>query len=766
MPTHKVVLTPAAVVTFVAAAAALTLTGCSILSGAETSALAAPRPVTSADATPLTSSTASSLASSPVPRSTAPAGGPTKSAISPAAWRTPDKSTTQDPKVVVTAGIRALRNADATLGVDVNSTKLRVSTLRVVSGKPVIEVRPVTGTAAASAVVGAQQSRTGVVAVAVDGRKSVDATTSVPAGVTATKSNDSFRSQQWALNTLNAEQTWKTASGAGTVVAVIDTGADGAHKDLAGRLLAGKDYVDTNRDGRSDPHGHGTHVSGIVAAIAGNSLGVAGLAPTSRVLPVRVLGADGSGWDSDIAAGIIWAADHGADVINLSLGGERDPLTESAVQYARSKNVVVVAAGGNHRGEGSPVTYPAAYPGVVAVAATTANNVSASFSNVGTYIDLAAPGATIASTWPGQGYMYSDGTSMAAPYVAALAALVIDASNGAQRGDTVATTMRSTATDLGRYGWDSDTGYGLINPVRAVCAAAPTCSAAPVPDPASPSPSPTTAQPSPTTTAPISAPPTAPAPPAPTPSPTTSTPSPTEPSPSVPTPTSPTTSPTTSPPPAPTTPPTSSTPPPPSPAPSPSPSTPSPTTPTQKPAPARKGAVKASISTSGAYLWSGTAKTITATLRRADTGTALAWSPAVLETLQSGKVVARSTVFTNGSGRLSVTRRVVYTNSFRIRYAGSATMSPATSNTVIMTAMPKTSIRYSSSSVTVNVYPSASQRVAVQRLTAGKWVTSRSAVVNSRGEVVLTKLPKGTVRVYVAKVANLDDVVSSSWVVR
>ncbi len=453
-----------------------------------------PRPVASGDV----AAVAAPLPVTAAPAAVAPPGLPDDTRP---AWSRPGESVRADPESLVDAAVPSL-TGPGTDPVALDTAPLRVVSVVADSGRPRVEVRSVTGRSAAQAVIAAQQTRADVVAVGVDGRKSVSAPQATASAGAPARSNDSFRPQQWALDVLDAESVWPAATGTGSVVAVVDSGVDGAHPDLTGQVLPGRDYVTAGGDGRTDPNGHGTHVAGIVAAVAGNAVGVAGLAPGATILPVRALSADGSGWNSDIASGIIWATDAGADVVNLSLGGDQDSLTEAAVAYALDRGVVVVAAGGNSRADGSPVTYPAAYPGVLAVAATTSQNVSAPFSNTGSYIDVAAPGDTIASTWPGARYWYSSGTSMAAPYAAAVAALVVDASEGRVRGEAAATLVQSTATDLGRVGWDDDTGYGLVSAVRAVCAAAGTCTpTTPATSPAPTTTGPTTPQvsPSPTT---------------------------------------------------------------------------------------------------------------------------------------------------------------------------------------------------------------------------------------------------------------------------
>ncbi|MBG0820320.1 S8 family serine peptidase [Planomonospora sp. ID91781] len=307
-----------------------------------------------------------------------------------------------------------------------------------------------------------------------------------PVSGTAALSNDAYRRLQWPLNRLYGESVWASGTGAGQVVAVVDGGVDASHPDLAGAVLPGTDLVAGSGDGRSDPDGHGTHVAGVIAAQAGNGLGIAGLAHGAKILPVRVLDANGEGWYSDIAAGIVYAADHGATVINLSLGGtSTDPVMQSAVDYALAKDVAVVAAAGNAGQScaelrypkpglncGNPVSYPAAFPGVVGVAATDSTDVRAAFSQYGSYVDVAAPGVSVYSTYPSGRYVYMDGTSMASPYAAAAVAL-IRAKFPAMSGPEATARLTGTAYDLGAADRDSLYGAGLVQPLAAVSGSVP-----------------------------------------------------------------------------------------------------------------------------------------------------------------------------------------------------------------------------------------------------------------------------------------------------
>lgn len=261
-------------------------------------------------------------------------------------------------------------------------------------------------------------------------------------------------------------------TGAGVVIAVCDTGGDPDHPDLKDRyLVTGHEDHTGSRFGWRDVMSHGTHCSGIALASRGNDAGVVGAAPDAKLLIQKVLGDQGSGASSWIAAGIRRAADLGADIISLSLGGPSpDSQTRAAVQYAIGKGCWVVAAAGN---DGGPaVSYPGHYPETIAVAATDRGNARASFSTVNAQNDVSAPGVSILSTLPDGRYGTMSGTSMACPYVAGCLAIVRGAVKKAGgRVPTQAELMAAiakTSKDLPPAGIDTGTGAGLIDPARLI----------------------------------------------------------------------------------------------------------------------------------------------------------------------------------------------------------------------------------------------------------------------------------------------------------
>jgi len=331
------------------------------------------------------------------------------------------------------------------------------------------------------------------------------AVTSMPSNATT---NDPLRAKQWGLDQIHAEAAWPTSTGRGAVVAVVDTGVDLKHPDLAGQLVQGATFTGCKKgprpcgngnfrgpDGKNDGDEHGTHVAGIVAAATNNGIGVAGVAPNADVMPVKVLEA-GSGSYEDIADGVRWATNHGADVINLSLGGlpgtQVLPITgletdlSAAIAYARSRGVLTVAAAGN---SATPLcSDPAFTADVICVAATDRNELKSWYSELPVKTDLkavAAPGGAgliscdddIWSTVPtGTGsaacgksaYDAYAGTSMATPHVAGVAALLYAQGRTINQVETaLLTTARQPVTGV-RGVYTPAYGYGIVDARAAV----------------------------------------------------------------------------------------------------------------------------------------------------------------------------------------------------------------------------------------------------------------------------------------------------------
>ena len=303
--------------------------------------------------------------------------------------------------------------------------------------------------------------------------------------------NDTYFPYQWHLSTLDIGGALDITDGSGAVVAVVDSGVSEG-SDGYGNLLDGYDFFDDDDDpsdsdaNRAGSGSHGTHVAGTISQATNNNRGTAGLAPGVDILPVRVLGyIDGYGivgYSDDIADGIVWAADNGANVINLSLGSSGySSVIDEACQYAVSEGVLVVAAAGND-GDPDGVSYPAALDATLAVAATDLNHELSYYSNGGPEIDISAPGGDVTADQDGDGYadgvlqettdgsqfFYSffQGTSMAAPHVAAAAALAY--ANGITDVDDLKAALLETAEDLGAAGVDNVYGHGLLDPVAAM----------------------------------------------------------------------------------------------------------------------------------------------------------------------------------------------------------------------------------------------------------------------------------------------------------
>ena len=261
--------------------------------------------------------------------------------------------------------------------------------------------------------------------------------------------------------------------GLGIRVAVLDTGIDYTHPDLWANYSGGYDFVNNDADPRDD-QGHGTHVSGTIAALIDNA-GVVGVAPEVDLFAVKVLSSTGSGSFSSIISGIDWCINNNIHVLNLSLGSSTDPGTtvKAAFDRAYAAGLVVMASAGNSGPGTDTVGYPAKYDSVIAVASTTSTDAISSFSSTGPAVEVAAPGSSVYSTLNGGGYGYMSGTSMACPHAAGVMALILgsglaDLNGNGVRNDEARAILQSTAQDLGTAGRDNVFGYGLINAEMAV----------------------------------------------------------------------------------------------------------------------------------------------------------------------------------------------------------------------------------------------------------------------------------------------------------
>lgn len=284
--------------------------------------------------------------------------------------------------------------------------------------------------------------------------------------------NDPYYTQgsEWHLAKIQAPAAWDVSTGSSSVVvAVVDTGVRATHPDLAGKVLAGGyDFVANDND-PTDENGHGTAVAGTIAPASNNSLGVAGVSWTNPILPVRVLDANGSGSYSAICNGIIYAADHGAKVINMSFGGNAWSQTlQDAVNYAWGKQCVIVAAAGNS-GNDYPF-YPAACNNAVAVSATDSSDAHPSWSNYGAYVDVSAPGLDILTLYGTDQYAAWSGTSFSSPVTSGVVALMASA-NSKLTNSQLVDVLINNCDDIGAVGYDVYFGKGRVNAFRAVTAA-------------------------------------------------------------------------------------------------------------------------------------------------------------------------------------------------------------------------------------------------------------------------------------------------------
>jgi type VII secretion-associated serine protease mycosin len=295
---------------------------------------------------------------------------------------------------------------------------------------------------------------------------------------------DGIRAQQWALDAMHTQQAWQTTKGKGITVAVLDTGVEADHPDLVGNVLPAKDMIGFGaKQGQRAWARHGTAMAGIIAGHGhgpGDSDGVLGIAPEAKILPVRVIledddparGRARTTRGNALAEGIRWAADHGADVINLSLGDDSasahpEPSEDEAIQYALNKNVVVVASAGNGGDKGDHVSYPAAYPGVIAATAVDRYGTRASFSTRRWYSTVSAPGDKIVIADPDHRYYEGWGTSAASAFVSGAAALIRAAHPGLTPAQ-IKQLLEDTARNPPAGGRDDSRGFGFIDPAAAI----------------------------------------------------------------------------------------------------------------------------------------------------------------------------------------------------------------------------------------------------------------------------------------------------------
>lgn len=278
--------------------------------------------------------------------------------------------------------------------------------------------------------------------------------------------NDPDFASEWHLFKIGAPTAWDNSTGQNVTVAILDSGVDASHPDFAGKLVSGWNFYDNNSI-TSDVYGHGTEVAGVAAAATNNAIGVASVAGSAAIMPIRVTDTSGMGYLSMMASGITWAADHGARVANLSFEAAGGYSTvQTAAQYMKNKGGLVVTAAGN---SGTQNTSAASDTNIV-VSATDSNDVRTSWSNYGNFVDVAAPGVGIWTTTKGGGYAAASGTSVASPVAAGVVALMM-AANPSLGSSQVQSLLFSTAHDLGTVGWDMYYGYGRVDAAAAVQAA-------------------------------------------------------------------------------------------------------------------------------------------------------------------------------------------------------------------------------------------------------------------------------------------------------
>ena len=276
----------------------------------------------------------------------------------------------------------------------------------------------------------------------------------------------------WGITAFNLPNAWKISQGEGVTVAVLDSGCDLNHPDLVKNLVPGMNMIDPRKK-PADDNQHGTHVAGIIAAV-NNDIGMVGVAPKAKIMPVKVLDKNGNGSLSNVAKGIRWAVDHGADIITMSLGSPRPLQTvRKAIQYAAKNRVPCFVAAGN-AGNTKEVFYPAAYPETIAIGSIDENFDRSKFSNTGKNLDFMAPGGKIFSTIPNDWYAILSGTSMACPFAVGVAALVLSYKKSGENGriqleniEDFRTLLKKGTIPINNKGYAGKKffeGFGVIDP--------------------------------------------------------------------------------------------------------------------------------------------------------------------------------------------------------------------------------------------------------------------------------------------------------------
>ena len=274
--------------------------------------------------------------------------------------------------------------------------------------------------------------------------------------------NDTYYKSAWHLPKIQAPAAWDASLGTGVTIAILDSGIDGSHPDLQGKLVAGWNIYDNNSN-TADVYGHGTKVAGSAAAASNNGTGVTGVAWNAKLMPVRISDTAGYAFFSTISEGVYWAADHGAKVVNISYAVQGSASVQAAANYLRSKGGIVVNSAGNTGAADNTLANSA----LITVSATGASDARPSWSSFGSYVDVSAPGAGIWTTVRGGGYAAVSGTSFSSPITAGVVALMMSA-NTALKPTELENILKTTALDIGVAGTDDYYGTGRINAAAAV----------------------------------------------------------------------------------------------------------------------------------------------------------------------------------------------------------------------------------------------------------------------------------------------------------